>query len=243
MNFSFWPLKKIAAEQAPETLFIVGHGRDGSTLLQHLINSSADGADIRGENLIGLQVASIIGTLMTEKHFDLRQRKKLLESAHPWYGADQIDKERVMTTCLEIFKNEILSNVRGLSLVGFKEVRWFDLPHIFPAIHWMYPDSKFLFLERDPKVMAMSAWWKETESAVERILERQGLARDASRALGPNALTVSLERILGEDTTRKDIEEFLGRELDHDRWQSALREPLSHKGGRPPWELVRGEAR
>lgn len=229
-------------EMGREALFIVGHGRDGSTLLQHLINASADGADIRGENLVGLQLASIIGTLMSEKHFNLGNPRQPLESKHPWYGADQIDKQRVMKTCAELFKNEVISRSQGTKLVGFKEVRWFDLPHAFSAVRWIYPNARFLFLERDPNLMAQSGWWGDTENAVERIVERQELAREVRQDLGPCALTLSFESILNVDSTRQEVEEFLRHKLNSRSWQAVLSEPLSHPGGRAPWQLVRGQA-
>lgn len=235
-------LKLLKGKQTCDQVFLVGHGRDGSTLLQHLINSSSDGAEIRGENLVGLQLASVVGTLIMEPHFDFELGQEPLGSKHPWFGVDQINKQRVMETCGDLFRGELVPNLKGKNLVGFKEIRWFDLPNTIVGVRWIYPEAKFLVLERNPTTMSKSGWWQETELAVERITQRQELARDLRKSLGNKALTVSYEGLFEGDSTRAEIESFLGHRLASSKWKSALLEPLDHPGGRPPWQLVRGKA-
>jgi hypothetical protein len=223
-----------------EPLFLVGHGRDGSTLLQHLINSANPRVEIRGENIIGLQIASMIGTLTTERWFQPRPLEDRLESKNPWFGADQVDVPRIVRQAKNLVETNVLSQSKGLKLVGFKEIRWFDLPHTFVGMERMFPNAKYIFIERDVDAMKLSGWWPQVDDAEQEILKRHKLAKDMRTHLDDRAMLVRYENIISNTGSRESVEQFCGVELSKPEWEIALGQSLIHNGGRPPWSMVRG---
>lgn len=241
---NFDGLTKRAASY-PETgfLFIVGHGRDGSTLLQHLLNQS-DSVLIRGENLIGLQTASLVGThsVQAPKYaYNMTgAAKDLTTASHPWFGFEGINGDVVKSIGRDLIVNQVIRPQPGHRLVGFKEIRWFDLPNTFLGIRAVFPNSKFLFLERSVEEMGASGWWKSLSKARETLEYRQQLARQMLHELGREGQLVKYSR-LKELSLRTELEDFLETKFNKRKWGQCLENVLSHNAGMPPWNFLQGD--
>jgi hypothetical protein len=223
----------------PQFLFIVGHGRDGSTLLQHLVNSSSDIVSIRGENLVGLQLASMVGTLHSERWFTPPSAPgNQFGSSHPWFGVDQINVHRVTTKASEMLRQDLLEATKGFQVLGFKEIRWFDLPHTFIGMEKMLESPKFVFIERNVRDMSDSGWWRNLERAEDVICNRHSLATKQRLQLSDRAILIRYEELVEGRPIWREISSLLGIEFSKDLWEKTLREVLSHKGGRPPWQFL-----
>lgn len=224
-------------------LFIVGHGRDGSTLLQHLINISGQGACIWGENIVGLQLASLVGTLHSERRFQNKPRDQLLSSSHPWFGVDQIDLEKTTQMASRMFIDQFIRVGHHHKLVGFKEIRFLDLPNVFLGLEKIVGHPKFVFIQRDVQEMKRSGWWADTDGAALEIARRQGLARDIqSRLDQDSSLLIRYEELVAGAPVWEDLGEFAGINFDKDIWLRELTKPLNHSGPKPPWAILYGPA-
>lgn len=224
-------------------VFIVGHGRDGSTLLQHALNSSVAGARLVGENVIGLQLASMVGTMASDSWIGNRAPPRSDFSTHPWYGINRINPDRMTRKITQIFHEEIFgAKPQKNRVLGLKEVRWFDFPFTFLGIQTLFPGARFVFLERSPHDMANSGWWKSLPYAVKTIEQRQEIANEHYIRLGRFAIKVSFDELIESPSCAKRISEFASLDIKEAAWKEAIRGRLSHNGGKPPWLALQSPA-
>lgn len=205
-------------------VFIITHGRSGSTLLQNLLNTAFGGC-IRGENngaLVGLQ-------MLYERAGAARRDfgKAPHPPHHAWYGADLIRPSSLLEACRKIAITEIIRPPEGSPFCGFKEIRfqpWHvkDMGKYLDFIEAAFPGALIIFNVRNVEDAARSGWWKNNPNAVNIIRDMQNRFRAETRASlwveyenltsHPMNQSVQIANFLGEPTPSRDaIERVMAR--------------------------------
>lgn len=220
-------------------VFIVGQGRDGSTLLQNLLNNSPR-VKISGENIVALQLASALGVLEANPNYwrSKSPEASALGQSHPWFGIDRIELHELVRKLRRIIVNDVLRPGSSEDVIGFKEIRWLDLPKVFEGFQLLFPDAQYIFLERDTSAMMSSGWWSELDNGHEVILKRKAEYKAIAETYGQRAFCLSYERLISDSGVRADLEEFLQIKMDINSWQSTLKMQLRHTKGAAPWHIL-----
>ncbi|CUH54390.1 Sulfotransferase family protein [Shimia marina] len=216
-------------------VFIVTYGRSGSTLLQNVINA-LPGYEIRGENAHALfylfqswRQISNSGPMN-----GLRQHNTATASSHPWFGGELVDPDVFGKSLAETFIKTVLQPSEGVSVSGFKEVRYNEnLPLLTPYlnfIHRYFPNAKFVFNTRNLDSVAKSGWWQQQPRAqVIRKLSNTEKAFDKYLTAFPDrglkmhyddyvADPCSFDRLfdfLNNRLSQEDLDQILGNKLTH----------------------------
>lgn len=105
-----------------KTIFIVAHGRSGSTLLMNLLNSNKN-ICIRGENkntLLGI-FRSYINAKKAKSEFGFSLSSK---PTMPWFGIQNINEIAYAKDLVKSFIKNILRPPNDSTIIGFKEIRY-----------------------------------------------------------------------------------------------------------------------
>lgn len=226
-------------------VFIVTYGRSGSTLLMKILNA-IDGACIRGENndcleplLRSIHRVESSNNITSHRQVYLNSKQSADDSiqntpSDPWYGAERISLDDYARTVLDAFVSQILHPKSDTRLLGFKEIRYIDSKGFFQTqMEYMlkfFPNSRIIFLTRDPREVANSGWWRQQD--MNAVIERINRADQrfhrflennkqscfhfdyAMYSEGFEAINKLLS-FLGEEVDRQTIEEILSTRLDH----------------------------
>lgn len=132
-------------------IFILTYSRSGSTLLQGILNE-IPGAHIRGENQAALR--GIYQSWLAAG--DARARVKIDVSTprHAWYGAERIDQDLLGRSLVEAFIRSVLAPTPHATLIGFKEIRYYErmCPDIAAEMDFMrrfFPRAGFIVNTRN----------------------------------------------------------------------------------------------
>jgi hypothetical protein len=82
----------------------------------------------------------------------------------PWRGAHRINPERYNQKLANAFLDEVLNVPETASIVGFKEVRYFDhddLEDYLDYIRLTFVPALLIFNRRNAEDVARSAWWRD----------------------------------------------------------------------------------
>ena len=175
------------------SILVITYGRSGSTLLQGILNS-IDGILIRGENhnfCYGLYLAykSLLQTINQPWIGDTGETP---ESA--WFGCQEFDAETFLEGIQVTLRKLLLGGkdyaAGGIRCYGFKEIRYIEVDDqellgYLRFLAQIFPNPGFIFLTRDHRQVANSAWWRGQDplvverellrgSAIQGVLGRQG---------------------------------------------------------------------
>lgn len=211
--------------------FIVTYARSGSTLLQKII-ASIPGSHFNGENhdtLAGLY-ASYRSACMTRHDQGEEPRK---HAGDPWRGAHRIDPLRYNRRLAEVFIDEILQPPRDASLIGFKEVRYFDhdddLLDYLDYIRMTFEPAMLIFNRRNAADVSKSAWWKDHPDDIEAAVRRFDQLTDRYSAQHPDHTIIVDYDIYCQDTNHlRPLFERLGAKFDHRAVRTIMSERLAH---------------
>lgn len=153
-------------------LFVVTYGRTGSTLLQKILNR-LPATYIAGENhdaLYGVFDAWRNATTLKAKYGWGHQADD-----HPWHGALAADPDGYARAMVAAFVAHILKPPRGVTTVGFKEIRYLipDLREYLLFLDRFLAPAVFVINTRAVDQVAQSAWWKS--------VDKDTLAADVAR--------------------------------------------------------------
>ncbi len=235
-------------------LFIVGVGRDGSTLLQALVNSSRK-VLVRGENALALEMAS---ALARRNAMEQRYQKSPLRRSvgrairrltrrnvrlsdnrdgHPWFGFHSVLFSRIVRRCRAAIVSDVIRPSFWHSVVGFKEIRWPDFPHAIYGMELLFPDAKYIVIQRRSSQMAKSGWWPHLDDPVQEIERRQSINRQLLDIVGHRGLEVDYQDLISSNSgTRKKIEDFVGVRFSQEKWDHIVRTRLNHSADLAPWD-------
>jgi hypothetical protein len=217
--------------------FIVAQGRDGSTLLQALLNSS-EHCRIHGENILVPSLASAVGAFHNGLPKSLKQRsvakRSRLGKEHPWFGVGSIRLDVITRAIKRIILKRILPQARSYRVIGCKEIRWAVFPQSLAGMRILFPEAKYIFLSRSSQEMSESGWWPNVPDAEEIIESRASFLRNESE-LFRHSLWVDYADLINGDESRNQVSAFLGIELSADDWRKTQSIKLDHGAERAPW--------
>ncbi len=226
-------------------VFIVGIGRDGSTLVQALLNTSRL-ALVRGENALVLESLSglshhaaihrRVGAVRRKLISRLFRRK--FNNSHPWFGYDEVNFQRLVRNFRRMIIRQVIRPLWWHRLVGFKEIRWADFPDSLAGMEQVFPSARYVVIHRDAHEVSKSGWWPNLDNPVEEVERRQRLLEEMFRALGDRVLLIHYSQLShGALEVKVALENFLGVRFPPKKWNGVLARPLIHKALRPPWDF------
>lgn len=226
-------------------LFLVTYGRSGSTVTQNLLNA-IPGYVIRGENANAIYpLCNMIATLSDNAEIKthraqhqgrVKPAKILGTPADPWFGAEEIDLDRLAKGAFDLFAREVLHIPQGTRVAGFKEIRYFQdlafLPRQLEIMQSHFPRARFLFLTRDHGQIAASAWFSKRDP--QSLLQQLAAADSAFAAYAAShadCFQLDHAQLLEGPEALRPLFDFLGEELRVDVVAEVLARQLTH--GKP----------
>ncbi len=170
---------KNAAEPSPigPRVFLVTHGRTGSTLLQGIL-SEVFGIRFYGENGGFLQKAFKTYQALSQAPSKVGKPENDTVT-QPWFGATRFQDAAIVPRFRQ-FIDDILFGIPMAGAdaadrsdyAGFKEIRHIftriDLGEYLSFVRTIYPECKFIFLTRDIEQVLNSGWWARNDPAKAR---------------------------------------------------------------------------
>ena len=232
-------------------IFIIAAGRSGSTVLQSLLNSNSD-VLIRGEN----------NNFFYETfaaYQSLHKQNKSDQRNHPWFGFEYFEPDQYAKMVRKLGRKYLLGNHsrQTVKKLGFKEIRLFNLFNsqgiyskrdflarkgvgpkteliaYLKYLKHLFPNSKTIFLRRNPHEIAESGWWKDRS-----IYDFQRLCEDLKSfqdefeniALPGHDLCIDYQLLHSQDmrSIRKSIHEPLGLKFNRRQAKEVLMQKLNH---------------
>jgi hypothetical protein len=150
----------------------------------------------------------------------------------PWRGAHLIDPDRYNRKLAAAFVEEILHAPRGATLVGFKEIRYFehdDLEEYLDYIRLTFQPCLLVFNRRDATSVAASARRKghpnDTAQAVRRFDQRVDLYASRHPA---SCEIVTYDEYVRDPKVLAPLFRRLGAAVDEGRLRKLLSVDLKH---------------
>lgn len=147
----------------PLFIFVVAHGRSGSTLLQNILASQGN-VHLVGEN------NNVLHALLTayERACEAKAvhgTESRMGTGDPWRGIHRIDVDRFGSELVRVFIQEIIQPPEGARAIGFKEIRYIDYPDVLPKhlrlMEKLFAPALIIFNRRKVKdsAISLSKWW------------------------------------------------------------------------------------
>jgi len=152
-------------------IFIITYGRSGSTVLTRILNLIKN-SDIKGENYNTLYY--IYKSIQAaEKSYSLSSNSTQ-SNLHAWYGVNKINVFLYKKNIINNFIENIISPSKGARVIGFKEIRYFeifnsskkDLEEYLEFIKKEFNNSYLIFNVRNPEEVVNSSWWKKSDPKI-----------------------------------------------------------------------------
>ena len=205
-------------------LFIVTHGRSGSTLLQGVLNS-IPGFTICGENMDACQYLYRFYDKWYNSIKNYHGNNMPVDSRNSWYQCADFDLLKI--SCRNLLWN--LCACHDTRVAGFKEIRWKSHYHsgdLDRYLFWFFQvfNPRFIHLTRDMDETCNSKWFKGKDVRqdlegfnydVSNFFGRYGYIDSFHLDLGRLHDGVSPERFrllfdwLGEEYVESDIQKVL----------------------------------
>lgn len=228
-------------------VFVVAFGRSGSTLTQHLLNS-IPGYFIRGENSNALvHLCRSVTAIASESNFQQRQEphrsqitaerpyfgKMVGTSMDPWYGMEDVDVDEYAMALFDAFVSQVLRPKKRARVLGFKEIRYHNDPKFFPkfmnTMRKYFPNSRFIFQNRNYEDVAKSSFWKNMEEGeVRRRWDNfEEMTRNYSEGK-EHCYLLRYEDYLGDVEKLRPLYEFLKEPFNAEETANILATRLKH---------------
>jgi hypothetical protein len=232
---SFAVLKRLLhsrAERRPfrRFVFIVTYARSGSTVLQSIL-ASIPGSHIAGENLDAL--AGLFQSFRSAVQAKREQGSvPRLARGDPWRGAHRIDPDAYNRKLAQAFLEEVLKVPRSTTLVGFKEVRYFDhedLEEYLDYIRFTFEPALLIFNRRNAEDVARSGWWRNHPSDIAQEVRRFDQRTESYAALHPDCcLAVDFDEYVRDPHVLEPLFARLGAVFDLPTLRDVLSVRLKH---------------
>src|SRR4029450_11842692 len=130
------------------------------------------------------------------------------------------------------FIEEVLNVPKSATLVGFKEVRYFehdDLEEYLDYIRFTFEPALLIFNRRRAEDVARSAWWKDHPAVVAEELRRFDQRTEAYASLHPDCcITVSYDEYARDPQMLEPLFRRLGAPFDVLNLNDVLSVRLKH---------------
>lgn len=214
-------------------LFIVTHGRSGSTALMRALNA-LPGWCIRGENAGILRpMVEALQIARSNAHW----HTTAYGPGDPWYGADLGRPDRLRQRLARGLVQDILCPPEGTRVAGFKEIRYMadDLHEdLYRAmIRFLLQDigaARLVLLTRDATATARSGWFREMpcERALDQIRRTQARLRATAERHPQKSFLIDHADFDGNPEGLRPLLDWLGEAMPAAALQAALAPRLTH---------------
>jgi hypothetical protein len=207
-------------------VFVITHGRSGSTLLNGILNA-IPGYLIRGEN------QGYLHDLFRAHRGAVTRRRALRKEGattpqHPWYGIEDYPPRLAVARMQSLVLDTVLRPQPDSRVLGFKEIRYGqpDVVEYLGFIRTLFPASRFVFNTRDPAGVLKSDWWADRDPA-DLTTIRERLA-EAERAHQEVSYHVHYDDYRDAPEMLEGLFDFLGEPFDLETVRSVMALPHSY---------------
>lgn len=200
---------------AYDYVFVVTHGRSGSTLLTGILNS-IPGYLVRGEN------QGYVHHLFKAHRAVMARRQSQLASGepttstHPWFGVEDYPPGVALDHMRRLVVDTLLRPAPDSRVLGFKEIRYGqqDVVEHLTFLRTLFPSTKFVFNTRNREEVLRSDWWADRDPAdLDVILTRMAAAEEAHADVSCH---VHYDDYRDDAAALQPLFDFLGEEFDVD---------------------------
>lgn len=215
-------------DERVRTVFVIGVGRSGTSLIQSMLHAHPDVAFLPETHFFRRYIARSYGrrkhenhgaeafqsTLANDKEYQ-RADISTTELLDPFLKDVQpFDLPRVCTHLFQLYRNR-----KGANVIGEKDPRLIDY---LPQVQNVFPEARILHIVRDPRDVVLSrmkADWSAgrpgwLHALTYRAQIRRG-RRQGQQAFGEQYKEVRYEDLLTKpETTLRDISRHIGVEYD-----------------------------
>jgi hypothetical protein len=210
--------------------FIVTYGRSGSTVLQSIL-ATIPGSHITGENLDALSGLFHSYRCAVEARREQGAEPRLA-AGDPWRGAHRIDPQGYNRKLARAFLEEVLRVPRSATLVGFKEIRYFDhedLEDYLDYIRLTFDPALLIFNRRKADDVARSGWWKSHPNDTAEEVRRFDQRTEAYASMHPDfCMVVNYDEYLADPQVLESLFTRLGARFDLATLRNVLALRLKH---------------
>lgn len=150
----------------------------------------------------------------------------------PWRGAHLIDPVNYNRKLADAFLADVLNAPRAATIVGFKEVRYFDhedLEEYLDYIRLTFTPSVLVFNRRDAESVAGSGWWKDHPADIAGEVRRFDQRTEIYAARHPECcLAVSYDQYVRDPQVLRPLFDRLGASFDLAALHDVLAVRLNH---------------
>lgn len=217
-----------------EFVFVVTHGRSGSTLLNGVLNS-IPGYRIMGENNNAVYQLYLFDRHMTQAYENSvynQMQNHLIGPRNMWwndYSQSQlsIDLRDVLCHLFDPYDDH--------DVTGFKEIRWYAIPDLPQYLHWLHDVTgcRFIHLTRNLDDVLQSEWFQDDPGNWRRTLTGFNHLVTRNMEMHPEQPWYSLSY---EEMTQGHLQglyRFLGVKYDEQRIRDVLALPHGYKSNGP----------
>ncbi|SDW62296.1 sulfotransferase [Thiocapsa roseopersicina] len=218
------------SETSLQYLCIVTYGRSGSTLIQAILNA-IDGYCIRGENNLALLPLFWSAIRLADAKVTYSENSQC--GNHPWHGIGDVDPERYTRRLIETFRDEVLRPPQGCRVVGFKEIRFFEVENLASFLDFIRTElhpCKLIFNTRDADAVARSAWHADGDPApIVSMVHRLDQVFHAYRSEHPDdCFVLEYDAYKNDPMALEPLFSFLGEPFDVQAVSNVLMHRLNH---------------
>lgn len=150
----------------------------------------------------------------------------------PWRGAHRINPERYNQKLANAFLDEVLNVPETASIVGFKEVRYFDhddLEDYLDYLRLTFVPALLIFNRRNAEDVARSAWWRDHPADIAEEVRHFDQRTETYAALHSGCcLAVSYEQYVRDPKVLQPLFERLEAPFDPANLRMILSVRLEH---------------
>ena len=252
-------LKRLRSRLGPRPapsrfVFVVAYGRSGSTLIQGLLNALPR-VLVRGEN--NFYVLSIYHSMVRARRFRRRYHGPgSNDTTSAFYGVNGIHPSDFAELARDLVVQQLVGEKarRHLDVVGFKEVRWYQVTadeeaDFFDFMDLAFPGAQYVLNERDHDAVAASGFWKrsEPEELLDAVTRTEAIHEHLRTTRPERVYDTRFEVLTGDDDAAvekqlRGLAEFVVGTCD-DEVLAAMRETLSVGHGPRPFGASRRKRR
>jgi hypothetical protein len=179
-------------------------------------------ASIPGSHIAGENLDTLAGLFQSYRSAVQAKREEgsapRLARGDPWRGAHRIDPDAYNRKLARAFLEEVLRVPRSATLVGFKEVRYFDhedLEEYLDYIRFTFEPALLIFNRRNAEDVARSAWWRDHPNDIAQAVRRFDERTESYLSMHPDCcLAVDFDEYVRDPRILESLFACLGAAFD-----------------------------